>query len=661
MAVPLHKKYLLGDFQLEPDTHVLRHGDAPIPLSKKRFQVLLFLIEHHDRLVTRQELLDLFWERSAVYDENLTKCISEIRKALNDQKKPHRFIETVPAVGYRYTGPLEEAALQYEASSFEIERTRGVRVIIEEDDGQDDAALANEKVFPLPSLAHSPAKSLPLSKTVRTSRFVPLVLACIALAAGALVIYRANTRATESRPTLIRSVAVLPLKNLTGDPSNEYFSDGMTESLMTTLSHIEGLKVVSRSAAFRFKGTEIEPREAGRQLGVASVLEGSVRTEGDSVRVILRLVDTDDGQILWANETSERNLRDVFALQDEIARHVAAGLKVELSGETERRLARRSTENFEAYQLYLKGNYHRNKSTLEGLHRGVEYFNQAVARDPNYALAYAGLAGSYVALGIDYVSPSEAFPKAKGYALKALELDEALGEAHYALGAVNFYYEWDWPAAQSELERTLELNPQAVETNACYLHSLDSLGKPEEAIAQVRRALELNPLSKAIHGELGCASYYARQYDQAIELSRQTLEMDSDFSFAHYHIARAYGQKRMHREAIAELNQIVEFSERSPMVITELGYNYAAAGDTAEARKLLAELSGRAARGEFVDPYPIAFICVALGENDQALDWLQKAYEARSSWMPWLKVEPKFDSLRANPRFTALLARAGLL
>lgn len=656
MAVQLHKKYLLGDFQLEPDTHVLRRGDAPVPLSRKRFQVLLFLIEHHDRLVTRRELLDLFWDGSAVYEENLTKCISEIRKALDDQKKPHRFIETVPAVGYRYTGPLEEAVPQYAASSFEIERTRGVRVIIE-DDVQDDESLANEQVLPLPPLAHSPAKSLPLTKPKRTSWLVLVVLACIASAlfAGALVINSAYTPNTESRPTLIRSVAVLPLKNLTGDPANEYFSDGVTESLMTTLSHIDGLKVVSRSAAFRFKGTEIDPREVGRQLGVASVLEGSIRTGGDSVRVALRLVDAGDGQILWANETSGRNLRDVFDLQDEIARYVAAGLRVKLSGETERH----STENLEAYPLYLKGHYHRNKSTLEDLQKGVEYFNQAVAKDPNYALAYAGLAGSYVALGIDYVSPSEVFPKAKDYALKALQLDETLGEAHYALGAVNYYYEWDWPAAQRELERTLELDPHALDTNACYLHSLDSLGKPEEAIAQVRRALELNPHSKAIHGELGCASYYARQYDQALELSRQTLEMDSDFSFAHYHIARAYGQKRMHREAIAELNKLVEFSGRSPVVITELGYDYAAAGDKAEALKLLAELTGRMARGEYIDPYPIAFICVGLGENDQALDWLQKAYEARSSWMPWLKVEPKFDSLRANPRFTALLTRAG--
>lgn len=662
MSINVHKAYTLGDFLLEPDNHLLTRQGLPVPLTKKRFEVLVYLIEHRDRLVRRQELLDQFWDGSEVYEENLTKCISEIRKALADQKKPHRFIQTFPAIGYRFIGPLEEDAQPYE-SFLEVEKTRGLKIIVEEDDG-DDAVLVGETVLP----AQLPPATTAVTLRPRASRqrrlLVPLILVCavIALAATAFVVYRSRTSgviATPPQPVVINSIAVLPFRNLSGSDADDYFSDGMTESMITTLSQVDGMKVISRSGVFRFKGREADPIEVGKQLGVAAVLEGSVRKDGDTVHVALRLVSVDDGRVLWADESHDRKVQDLFALQDEIARNVAAGLKVKLSGAAEQRLRQRQTDNTEAYQLYLKGRFYLNKFTVGDLKKSIDYFNQAVAIDPRYAEAYAGLADSYIALGVDFIPPKEAFPKAKIYALKALELDETLGKAHYSLGAINYLYEWNWPAAQKELQRTLQLNPEAVETTACYLHSLDSTGKPDEAIAQVRRALELNPLSILIHGELGCASYYARQYDQTIGVSRQTLEMDPSFDFARYNIARAYGQKGMYREAIAELSQIGSPSARPPMIIAELGYDYARLGQSLEARKMLDELKERAARGDYVDPYPVSFIYVGLGENDQALEWLQKSYDLRSSWIPWLKVEPKFDSLRADPRFTSLLNRVG--
>jgi tetratricopeptide (TPR) repeat protein len=261
---------------------------------------------------------------------------------------------------------------------------------------------------------------------------------------------------------------------------------------------------------------------------------------------------------------------------------------------------------------------------------------------------------------VDFRPPVEVFPKAKIYAQKAIALNDKLGEGHFALGEIYYFYDWDWAAAQKELELTLQLDPQAAEKSACYVHSLDATGNSEGAITHVKRALELNPLSIGIQGELGCASYYARQYDQALTFSRQTLEMDPNFDLASYNIARAYGQKGMFREAMSALNNIGPFTELPPMIVAELGYVYARLGEKEKASTMLEELKRRAARGEYVDPYPVSFIYAGLGDTEQALEYLQKSVKVRSSWIPWLKVEPKFDILRADPRFQSLLTRIGM-
>lgn len=663
MAVQVHNKYVLGEFELEPEKYLLKHHNAHIHVPELPFQVLLYLVEQRDRYVSRQELLEHFWAGSESYEETLTKCISMIRTQLNDPPTSPRFIETRKKVGYRYIGPCEEmlaGSFSAAEDTLEVETTRVLSVIIDEQQDEPKDVLAPVRSNQ-PVAQQAVARPLLPAPSTRITRKTMLATSVVlALFAAGLLLYLRQRPAGAGLSESITSIAVLPLRNMSGDAANDYFSDGMTESLITSLSKVDGLKVVSRSSVFRFKNKDVDPREVGNQLGVGAVLEGSVRKFGDSVRVAVRLVSVDDGRVLWVNDSNDRALGDIFALQDEIARSVAAGLKLRLSGDVEQRLARRYTDNTEAYQLYLLGRFYwNNYRGRDDLLKGIQYFDAAIAKDPHYALAYSGLSDSYLALAIDWQSPREVVPKAQEYARKALELDESLGEAHFSRGAVAYFYEWDWAQAEKELERSLELNAKTLEGNVCYLHSLESSGRPDDAISHVRRALDLNPLSTFISAELGCASYYARRYDQAIDFSRETLRMEEGYVFAHYNAARALGQKQMHEQAIAELNKTMDVWGRSGMLLSELGYNYAASGRRAEARKLLDELKQRSAH-EYIDSYPVAFIYVGLGEHDEALRSLEKAYEARSTWMPWLKVEPKFDSLRSDPRFIDLLKRLKL-
>ncbi|MGH9872514.1 MAG: TPR end-of-group domain-containing protein [Pyrinomonadaceae bacterium] len=659
MAAKLQNMYVLGEFELDPDRYRLKRNNEHIHLAELPFQVLLYLVEQRDRYVSRLELLEHFWAGSESYEETLTRCISTIRTQLNDPPTTPRFIETRKKVGYRYIGPCEVLAGSFSATegTLEVETTRVLSVIIDEQQDEPKHILApvrSSQRVTLEEIAR-PLLPAPSSRSMRKAMVATFVV-MVFLAAG-LMFYLRQRSSTAGPSGRINSIAVLPLRNMSGDSANDYFSDGMTESLITSLSKVNGLKVVSRSSVFRFKNKDVDLRKVGNQLGVDAVLEGSVRKLGESVRVALRLVSVDDGRVLWVSDSNDRALGDIFALQDEIARNVAVGLKLRVSGDTKQLLARRYTDNIEAYEFYLQGRFYLNNYVnREDLLKSIQYFEAAIAKDSNYALAHAGLSDSYLMLSTDWQTPRESAPKAQEHALKALELDESLGEAHFSQGAIAYFYEWDWATAKKELERAFELNAKTLEGNSCYLHSLDSSGNPDVALIHVRRALDQNPLSISISGELGCASYYARRYDQAIDFSRETLKMEQGYVFARYNAARALGQKQMHEQAIAELKKAMELWGRSAVVLSELGYNYAVSGRKAEARKLLDELKRRSAH-EYIDAYPVAFIYVGLGEQEEALRSLQKAYEARSTWMPWLRVEPKFDSLRSDPRFIDLLKR----
>jgi eukaryotic-like serine/threonine-protein kinase len=457
----------------------------------------------------------------------------------------------------------------------------------------------------------------------------------------------------------ISSVAVLSFINMAGDPETEYLSDGITESLINSLSQLPELRVMSRSSTFRYKGTNADARDVGRELGVEGVLMGRVHQRADNLSISIELVDARDNTHVWGKQYS-RKLTEIFALQDEMARDLSQSLRLRLSGEQEQRLVKRYTDNVEAYQLYLKGRYYWNKRTPDGFKKGLELFQQAIDTDPGYALAFAGLADSYAMLG-DYsvLAPREAFPRAEAAATTALKLDDNLAEGHTSLAFVKMAYQWDWAAADHQFRRAIELNPNYATAHQWYASYLVMMGRFDDSIREIRRAQELDPLSRIINANLGLHYYYARKFDESVEQLKRTISLDEGFFVPHQYLGRTYIQKGMHREAIAELERARGLSGNAPEVVASLGHAYAVAGRTADAQKVLAELD-EIARERYVLPYFRAAIYTGLGDRDQAFTWLERAFEERHPGLVLINIDPRFDSLRSDPRFTDLIRRLGV-
>lgn len=456
----------------------------------------------------------------------------------------------------------------------------------------------------------------------------------------------------------IESIAVMPFVNESGNSEIEYLSDGITETLIGSLSQLPNLGVKSRSMVFHYKGQTADLQKLGRDLDVQAILTGRVIQRGEQLTLSLELADAQTGNAIW-NRQYDRKLTDIVALQKEIARDVSDKLRVKLSPPDEQKLTKSYTENPEAYHLYLKGAFYWNKQTESSSKEAITYFNQAIEKDPNYALAYAGLANANVALGIDYVRPKEAFPIAKLYAQKALDLAPELAEAHAAMGSISFFYDWDWAAADRELKHVIELDPESAEPYACTLHYLDSAGRPDDAVAEIRRIAAQHPTSITLNAEIGCSSYYAHRYDEAIADLQNTIEMDPGFWNAYYNLGRSYGQKKMYKEALASLTTANTLSNGTLFVIAELGYANAASGNKAAAMEALHRLEDAEA-SRYVDSYLKAIIYSGLGDKEKALSELEKAFQNRSTWLIWARVEPKFDILHNDRRFQDILQRMNL-
>ena len=466
-------------------------------------------------------------------------------------------------------------------------------------------------------------------------------------------------RSRKVRPGRVESVAVLPLEDLSGDPVRDYFADGMTEALITDLAKIKALRVISRTSVMRYKGAHKPLPQVARELNVDAVVEGSVLRSGNRVRITAQLIHAATDHHLWA-ESYERDFRDILSLQSEVARAIANEVRVKLMPQDRARLASVRSLDPEAYQLYLKGRYFWNKRTAEALKKGIEYFHQAIDLDSNSALAYAGLADAYADLADEAsIPPREALAAARAAALKALELDENLAEAHSALAHVKQDCDFDWPAAGREYRRAIELNPTYTEAHHMYSHYLMGLGQTEESLAASKRALELDPLSPALNVHLGWHHFFARQYDRAIQACRKTLELYPGYAKAHHFLARAYGQSGMFDRAFAEFQKAIQSSGGSLLIKSELGHAYAASANRAEALSVLNELKELAAE-RYVPSFHIALIHIGLGEKDRAFEWLDKACEERSGLLGCLKVDPRLDPLRSDPRSQDLLRRIGL-
>lgn len=679
MVVQVRKIYSFGEFALEPDKKLLTCEGATVHLANRPFQVLLFLIENRDRMVSRAELLDLFWDGKDVYENTLTKCVGTIRKALQDTLEQPRFIETQWAKGYRFIGILEESYAQgHNASSIEIEKTGGYSRIVEEEypeilpDAEPGAQgrLPDEKKTSLNLPARktnsstSPFQQIQALRSRRMMGMAVVITAVLLVSVGWLAI-RNRINAAEARnsapgtfSTPLSSIAVLPLKNLSDDAANEYFSDGLTETFITELSRLDGVKVISRNSVFALKGKDLDPRDVGSRLGVSAILEGSVRKNGDTVRVDIRLVSTKDGSVIWTGDSYNRALKDILAVQDEIACSVAAGLKVRLCGETG--ITKRYTSNVEAYQAYLKGRYDWNKRTPEGIKQSIENFERAIAADPNYALAYAGLADSYIQ-GIWHVpfDAREALPKAKAAALQAVKIDEQLADSHTALANI-YQMEWQWTEAEKEIERAIALNPGLARAYHVQAFQLDMTGHSEKAVAAIKQAQMLDPLNMVIGADMPFILWRAGHVDEALAQALKVVEIDLNFAFGHKKLFELYLGLGKEKEAAEELLKSMELDGKSPVIMAAYRKAYEKKGLQGILQKDLQELFQQQAQSGYDSPVGFAARYALLEQKELAFQYLEKAYRQHHSELGIIKNYIAFYPLHSDPRFQNLLRRIGL-
>ncbi|HKX33307.1 MAG TPA: winged helix-turn-helix domain-containing protein, partial [Blastocatellia bacterium] len=611
---------------------LLLHEGKPVSLTPKVFDLLLVLVKHQGRLLEKDELMRAVWPDTVVEEANLSANISILRKALGDGLNGQSLIETVPKRGYRFIAPVREEDREESPSA---------------GDQPSDSPMTGEE-----------SKSGARWRTASRSRLL-LSVALILLVAAAGIAYLQRVRGGSTR---ITSLAVLPFKPIVEERRDEAVEMGITESLITKLHHIQQIRVRPLSAVRRYGSLDQDPLAAGRALGVDAVIDGSIQWDGQrKIRVIARLLRVEDGSLLWTNQCEEDKCQDIFALQDSISERVASSLASELTRDERKLLAKHYTRNTEAYQLYLRGRYFWNRRTEEGFKKALDYFQQAVQVDPNYALAHVGLADCYLGLTFySYLAPHQAMPQAKSEAMKALEIDGALAEALTSLAHVRTNYEWDWPAAERAFKQAIQLAPDYATAHQWYAaHCLTPLGRSDAALREMRLARELEPLSLVMNSFLGSALYFSREYDQAIEQSNKTLELDPSFGVGHWHLGLAYLQKRRFADGVSQLQQAFALSGGSLLMKAALGQAYAVAGDRLEATKILDELK-TLSQQRYVPSSEIAAIYVGLGEHEQAFQWLSHALEERAFHLIYLKARPEFNPLHSDPRFAGLLRRIGL-
>ena len=631
-----HRILCFGSFEVDVASGELRRQGLKIRLQDQPFRLLVLLLDRAGDVVTREEVREKLWPADTYvdFDHSLNTAVRKLREALGDSAESPRYVETLARRGYRFIAPVAP---------------RG------------SAPVAHPADADVVSVLPSPAARLSTS-----ARRLLMLAIVVAICAAALVAYWVVPRQGPTTQSARRlTLAVLPFDNLSGDADQEYLSDGLTEEMITQLGRLEPdrLRVLARSSTWKYKQAERDIGRIRRELGADYVLEGSLRLAGERVRVTAELVQVDDQSQVWT-ATYDRDLGDVLIVQSEVAEAVARTIAVTLTPDAQARLARDRPVHADAYQDYLRGRFFLNRRTEAALRQALRYFHKAIAADPGYASAYSGLADCYWLLGATSVvgglPPRQAMPEAKAAALKALQIDGTLAEAHASLAEVNLLYDWDLAASEKEFRRALELDPNYTAAHHWYSHCLLALGRTEESLAESKRALELEPLSLVVGTHLGWHYLYARQYDQAIEQFRKTLELDPAFPQGQRSAAWAYLQKGMHSEAIAALRAALNSLGRDPEIEGELGYALGVAGRRAEALAMLEGLRHLSAT-RYVSPYSVALVHAGLGDRDQALAWLDKAYAERSDYMPYLNLEPMLDGLRSDPRFAALVARVGLV
>jgi len=586
--------YEFGAFVLDEKERLLTRNGTAIPLTPKVFDILLLLVQNSGSLVSKDALLKKIWPDAFVDESNLNVNVATLRKALGERRTEPQYIETLPKLGYRFVAKVVR---------------RGAN-------GNPSHGAATRPAFKRPEASPD-----------------------------------------ESDIKTFNSLAVLPFNNGSEDPNAEYLSDGLTESIINSLSHLKSLRVIGRNTIYRYKGKEVDPQKVGEELGVGSVLTGRILQLGDRLIIRAEVMDVEGGWQIWG-EQYHRKMADILAIQEEIAKEISEKLSLKLTVDERRWLTKRYTDNSAAYHLYLKGRYHWNKYGHEGLGRAIEYFTRAIEEDPVYALAYAGLADSYYRLSNFYLPTREAMPKAKLAAKKALEIDETLAEAHAALGLICLFYDWDWMTAEQELSRAIELNPGYAIAHQRMAVFFNLRGRLEDAMHELQLAADLDPLSLQISQSVAFQFFLRGDYEQAIRLLEKNLEMNAGYHPSHYLLGWVYKRTGDLAKAI-ECFEKARSLDDSPIFIAALSYAYGLTGDHTRALAFMDQLEEESKR-QYVSAYARALCYIGLDQRDQVFAWLEKAFEERSEMLLWLDLGAEYDSLRTDARFLDLRRRVGL-
>ena len=640
--------YEFGEFTIDSVERVLLREGEPVPLTSKVFDLLLLLVENNGHVVEKEKLMKEIWPDTFVEEGNLTQNISLLRKVLSDER--HRYIQTIPRRGYRFVGHVHEVS---DESELIIEEHSVARVVVEEQ-------RTNVPATGLPASGGALTANEQVIARRRGRGHTPLLLLTLAGLATAIAFFSFSNRQKQSGSLApssgVRSIAVLPFQTLTSDTTDEFLGLGITDALISKLSGIGELKIRPTSAVRKFSGHERNATTIGNELGVDSVLDGNVQRDGETLRVSVQLIDVREGRTLWASTFDEKST-NIFSVEDAISMHVAQAMTVKLTEDERTRLGKHFTIDPAAHELYLQGRFYLNKFTEDGTKLARKYFEQAIAKDPHYALAYSGLAESY-AFGEIGLPPEEAFPKARDAATRALDLDETLGGAHAVLAQVGFLWDWNWPAAEKEFKRAIELTPGDPEIHHMYAHYLGAMGRFSDALAESQRLLEIDPLSPASRNHLGWHYLYAHEFDKAIEQYKLVLAVDPNFAEAHRQLGEAYAEKGRFDDSVAETLRRFELIGRGDKV-PELKKAYSAFGWRGFWQKRLEFLRERS-KLTYIAASDFAYIYVFLKDKSRALDMLERAFREHDHDLVYLKVYYVWDSLRSEPRFQELLRRMRL-
>jgi DNA-binding winged helix-turn-helix (wHTH) protein/TolB-like protein len=643
---------VFGLFCLNPSERTLLRDGEAISLTPKAFEILTVLVRNSGHLVGKDKLMQEVWPDAFVEEANITQHVSMLRKALGEAADEHRYIETVPREGYRFTASVKRrnvgTAAQWEQASIVP-----IGLVLE----RQDAPIKpdeDEQVKSLQTPTASQSSNAVQKWRAGARVLLGLIFVGIVVALSYFWITRRQTQPETAAAT--RTIAVLPFKSIGAEGDNEYVELGMADALITRLSNLRGVIVRPTSSVSKYTKLQQDAITSGRELGVEAVLDGSVQKVGERIRITVRLIRCSDGSSLWA-ETFDEKWTDVFSVQSSIAQKMAAALALQLTGEERSLLSKRYTDNAEAYKLYLKGRYSSNKSTAEGFRKAIEYFNRAITLDPGYALAYAGLADCYFGLSEFWIPPRDVLPKMKEMAAKAVALDQSLAEAHSSLSVAMAYYDLDWSGAEKEIKRAIAINPNSAPAHFNYGDLLSNLGRFDEAKSEFEKAQELDLSSSLTIGALAFNSLRSGDYERAITESEKVLELEPDYKWALSAAGFAYLYKGEPEKALAVFQKQMESANLRKLALEGVGRSYAAMGERAQAFRIIDELR-ETAKHEYVSSYPIATIYLQLGDKNKAIEYLEKTYEERNTFSLFLlKTDTQFDVLRSDPRFMKLMSQ----